>query len=525
MTTVWRQLATDLHTDLQDHDGPLDDLVVGAGLTGLTTALLLARAGRRVAVVEARHVGAGTTGHSTAKVSLLQGTKLSRMLRHHTRHLVEAYVEGNLEGQQWLLRFCGDHGVDVQRRPAVTYAASSAQVSAARDEYEAASSVGLPVRWEERFDVPVPHQGGVVLDDQAQLDPVEVVHALTAQLREHGGLVHEGARVVEVSVDGRTATLDDGRVLEAGTIVLATGSPVLDRGLYFAKLEPQRSYVVVVDKVAAPHAMFLSAGSPGRSLREVPREGSSLLMVGGSGHVTGRADSERERLEELRAWTRAFYPGAVETHAWSAQDDSSPDGVPFVGTAPAGSRPRVRRHRLRQVGAHQCRRGRPQHQHGDPRRRAAVLAEAAAPPPHRPADRRAARATQRVRRPLGVPRVAGRAQQTAAHPPRRRPGAQRRRGHLGLPAARVALRPGRRGDRRPGDPAAEGRDEMRVVVTGATGNLGVGRRSRTVRGGPRRGGRRPPLPRGRCGKQSRRECEVAVGRPCSGRPRTPPRRR
>ena len=336
MTTVWRQLATDLHTDLQDHDGPLDDLVVGAGLTGLTTALLLARAGRRVAVVEARHVGAGTTGHSTAKVSLLQGTKLSRMLRHHTRHLVEAYVEGNLEGQQWLLRFCGDHGVDVQRRPAVTYAASSAQVSAARDEYEAASSVGLPVRWEERFDVPVPHQGGVVLDDQAQLDPVEVVHALTAQLREHGGLVHEGARVVEVSWDGRTATLDDGRVLEAGTIVLATGSPVLDRGLYFAKLEPQRSYVVVVDKVAAPHAMFLSAGSPGRSLREVPREGSSLLMVGGSGHVTGRADSERERLEELRAWTRAFYPGAVETHAWSAQDYSPPDGVPFVGPLPLG---------------------------------------------------------------------------------------------------------------------------------------------------------------------------------------------
>jgi glycine/D-amino acid oxidase-like deaminating enzyme len=33
----------------------------------------------------------------------------------------------------------------------------------------------------------------------------------------------------------------------------------------------------------------------------------------------------------LRAWTQKFYPGAVETHAWSAQDYASHDGVPFVG--------------------------------------------------------------------------------------------------------------------------------------------------------------------------------------------------
>ena len=336
LRTVWQTPPPDRRTDLDGHDGPVDDLVVGGGLTGLTTALLLARAGRRVAVVEARHVGAGTTGRSTAKVSLLQGTKLSRMRQHHHRHLVEAYVEANREGQAWLLRFCEDHGVPVQRRPAVTYAATAGQVAKARAEHDAAIEAGLPVRWQERFDVPVPQHGGVVLDDQAQLDPVEVVAALTEQVRAHGGLVHEGLRVVEVSYDAATATLSDGRRVTAGTIVLATGIPVLDRGLYFAKVEPQRSYVVVVDGAAAPHEMLLSAGSPSRSLREVPQGQGSLLMVGGAGHVTGRADSEKERLDDLRAWTRAFYPTSVETHAWSAQDYSPPDGVPFVGPLPRG---------------------------------------------------------------------------------------------------------------------------------------------------------------------------------------------
>src|SRR3954465_8343939 len=74
-----------------------DDLVVGAGLTGLVTGLLLARAGRPVAVVEAREVGAVTTGNTTGKVSLLQGTRLSHILERQSERVARAYVEANRE--------------------------------------------------------------------------------------------------------------------------------------------------------------------------------------------------------------------------------------------------------------------------------------------------------------------------------------------------------------------------------------------------------------------------------------------
>src|SRR5690349_9206893 len=75
-----------------------DVVVVGAGITGLTTGLLLARAGKSVVVLEARTIGAVTTGHTTGKVSLLQGTKLSRMLKVQSENVTRAYVEGTTEG-------------------------------------------------------------------------------------------------------------------------------------------------------------------------------------------------------------------------------------------------------------------------------------------------------------------------------------------------------------------------------------------------------------------------------------------
>lgn len=336
--TVWDDRPTPTpFTDLDSHDGPLDDVVVGAGLAGLATGLLLARAGRRVAVVEARRRGAVTTGHSSAKLSLLQGTKLSRMRRHHSARLVSAYVEANREALAWVLGFCEEQGVAVQRRPAVTYAADDSETGTARDEERAALEAGLPVRWVEDLDVPVPHRGGVLLDDQAQLDPLDLVEALARELRAAGGMLHEGRRVVDVARDGRQLTLDDGRVLATSTIVLATGAPVLDRGLGFAKLEAARSYVTTFTGAEPPHPMLLSAGSPGWSLRSVERpDGSSRLMVGGAGHVVGRAGSEQAHLDALRDFATRHYPGATETHAWSAQDYGAVDGVPWIGPLPRG---------------------------------------------------------------------------------------------------------------------------------------------------------------------------------------------
>lgn len=316
------------------------DIVVGGGLTGLTTALLLARAGRPVAVVEAETIGALATGNSTAKVSLLQGTKLSRMLDQQSQKVVRAYVDGNLEGQQWMLRFCDDHGVGYQVRDAVTYASAPEQREALERELRATHELGLSTRLVDDLDVPFPQYGGVVLRDQAQIDPMELLAALVEQIRAHGGTVHQGRRVVTVSSSSNpSVTLEDGTVLKANRVVLATGAPILDRGLYFAKVEPMRSYALAYDLPSEriPDGMYLSAGSPSRSVRDTPSSsGGRRLVIGGSGHDVGRTPSERAHVDELRDWTQKYFPGAVETHQWSAQDYRSHDSFPYIGVLPRG---------------------------------------------------------------------------------------------------------------------------------------------------------------------------------------------
>lgn len=369
-----RSLWLDTHTpesiptDTFTEGAHYDTVVAGAGLTGLTTAVLLARSGHKVAVLEARSVGVVATGNTTAKLSLLQGTNLSSIRKHHSDEILQAYVDGNQEGQSWLVRYLEEHEVPYQRRTAYTYAATESGLSSLREEFAACQNAGLPVEWTEKTDLPYPVSGAIALKDQIQFHPMEVLGALAAELRHRGGELIEGVRVTGASSgDGswrdteedaaRSSTDDDTEgspfidaapltvetsqgSVTASRLMLATGVPVLDRGGYFAKLKPNRSYAMTYrvpgSPASIPEGMYLSADSPGRTLRTVPVNGEELLLIGGNDHVVGRSPSEAAAVQDLEEWAQEHFPGAERTHVWSAQDYRTSQYVPFFGKLPRG---------------------------------------------------------------------------------------------------------------------------------------------------------------------------------------------
>ncbi|HQA78952.1 MAG TPA: FAD-dependent oxidoreductase [Propionicimonas sp.] len=172
MTSLWLDTAGPLPTGAPPAPGqPYDTLVAGAGLTGLTTALLLARQGQRVGLLEARSVGAVTTGNTTAKLSLLQGTVLARIRQRHGDEVLRAYVEANADAQAWLLGFLAEHEVAHQVRTAFTYATTDAGERSLAAELDAAQAVGLPVEWSADPGLPFAVDRAITLAGQAQFHP------------------------------------------------------------------------------------------------------------------------------------------------------------------------------------------------------------------------------------------------------------------------------------------------------------------------------------------------------------------
>jgi len=199
----------------------------------------------------------------------------------------------------------------------------------------AAGVAGLPVGWSEDVGLPYQVAGALELADQVQIHPTEVLDSLLTEFLELGGVLHTGCRVQDLQTGHRCVLTTTAGTIEADRVVLATGTVILDRGAYFARLQAQRSYALAFSVPGpVPQGMYLSIDSPSRSLRTVDGAHGDVLLVGGNGHPVGRDPSPRERVDDLVDWTVRHFPGAERTHAWSAQDYRPTSMLPLVGPVP-----------------------------------------------------------------------------------------------------------------------------------------------------------------------------------------------
>jgi len=317
-----------------EDEASADVAVVGGGITGLTTALRLAEAGMTVVLVDQHAIGSGTTGHSTAKVTSQHAITYAPLLARYGQDAIRAYAKANEDAKEAIAELAGAGGIDCdfRRRDAWVYASGDSDRALIEAEARAAERAGLPAKLSEAVPLPFPTAGGVVFANQAEFDPQRYVEGLAERFEAAGGTIFEDTRATAVSDGAPVRVETEHGAVVAEHAVVATLIPFLDRGVFFARAFPSRSYCVTAAVAdAIPEAMLITATAPMRSLRAIRHGDRELLMVGGESHDTGTSEAEPERYRRLAEFAHLHWEVASIEHHWSSQDYSAADSVPYVG--------------------------------------------------------------------------------------------------------------------------------------------------------------------------------------------------
>lgn len=261
--------------------------VVGAGMAGVLTAYALQQAGLSVVVLEAGRIAGGQTQNTTAKITSQHGLIYSRLIRSFGEETARRYAKANQDAVRAYQDLIDVQGIscDWEERCAYLY---GPDVTVLQEEAEAARRLGLPASFTREVSIPIPHDGAVRFEGQAQFHPLKFLKVLADQLT-----IYEQSRVL--TAEGDLLTTELGSV-QAEHIVFACHFPFVNfPGMYFARMHQERSYVLALQGAPPVDGMFLGVGRDTFSLRTY----GELLLLGGGGHRTGE-NTEGGRYDLLR---------------------------------------------------------------------------------------------------------------------------------------------------------------------------------------------------------------------------------
>lgn len=319
-----------------------DIVIVGGGIVGITAAYLLRNSGRKVVVLEGSRLLHGTTGFTTAKLSVQHGVIYDELISTFSEAKAREYYEANRHALDFVRELVATHNIDcgLEIRPAYIYAESTDGEHQLEKEFEAYQKLGIPgAQLTTETDLPFYIRQALRLDDQLQFHPVYFLSELVKQAQEAGVVFYENSRAHTVHSPSQVE-LVNGYTVDAQQVLVTSHFPFNDfEGLYFSRMRPERSYSITLrGNVKEDLGMYINVEKPKRSIRSVlDTSGERLLLIGGEGHVTGRhEDNTRHNYEKLRDFASSFFGTSDVTHNWSAQDLMPLDNLPYIGKMVTG---------------------------------------------------------------------------------------------------------------------------------------------------------------------------------------------
>ena len=320
----------------------VDVLVVGAGVTGITVAYLLKKAGSTVALIERERVASIDTGHTTAHLTYVTDLQLQELVRNFGEDHAQAAWDAGAAAIDEIERIIEEERIECEfgRVPAYLHARVDAspkkEASSLKKEADRASKLGFDATYLDSapyFNLPA-----VRFANQAKFHPRKYLRALVAKIPGSGSDVFEKSAASEFDPKTRRVKVNRNWI-SFDRVVMATNNPLVGLAsmtsatLLQTKLSLYTSYALdaQVPIGAIPECVFWDTRDPYDYLRIDKRSGFDYVVFGGEDHKTGQKKNTKRAYARLLARLKKIVPQAGVDHRWSGQIISTPDGLPYIG--------------------------------------------------------------------------------------------------------------------------------------------------------------------------------------------------
>jgi len=336
-TVLWKADAEPVTFGTLDGDVSVDVAIIGGGITGITAGYLLAREGKKVAVLEARSVGGGTTGYSTGNLYATVDEMFHKIESKYDTETIQAVAASRTAAMELIAGHIREFSIDCNYAPKSWYLFSETPEDdeTITQEYEACLRAGLDARQVKDQKLPFPTSLTLEVRNQAQFNPVMYMRAFALVAQRAGCSIYEHTKVLEVEENDAFNLVKTTRgTVTARSVIHATHTP---KGImqYHTLLGSYREYALAVklNSDTYPDGTFWAFNKPHHhSMRTYTDEnGESYLLILGEPHKVGQMEHNETCFQKLEDYIRARFDVHSIAYRWGAQHYKSADTLPYIG--------------------------------------------------------------------------------------------------------------------------------------------------------------------------------------------------
>ncbi|MEO6136101.1 MAG: FAD-dependent oxidoreductase [Ginsengibacter sp.] len=316
-----------------------DVIIVGGGMTGITTALLLQEAGKKCLVAEAQTLGFGTSSGTTAHLNTILDLTYDQIAKNFGEDNAKLVLKSTLESINLVNNNVDKFGIDCEfsRQQGYLFSQDETQSDDLDEAFTVSEKIGCRVAYSDTIPIPVDFKKALVFQQQGQIHPTKYLLGIAKAFEDAGGVIVQQCRVTNVH-ENEEKILEVETVqgtLLAHNLIYATHIPPGVNLLHF-RCAPWRSYAMALqlNDDNYPDGVAYDMIDSYHYYRTLEMNGEKFLIAGGQDHKTAEEKNTDQCFVELEQYLRQYFDVKNVAYQWSSQYYVSADGLPYIGHLP-----------------------------------------------------------------------------------------------------------------------------------------------------------------------------------------------
>lgn len=342
---------------LLDKNIKTDITIIGAGITGLTTAYKLRNTGKKICIVEREGISLGTSGFSTGNLYVPLQDLYTSILKKYNFNTAKTIADSRREAINTIENIVKAHDIDCNfmRRPLYMFTNDNKKTGLIEEEALILNKLGEDAYIVNALPIDIGFKKACIVRNQARFNPFAYLEALASIIEKSSNIsIFEHTPVINIQEDEnhKILTTPEGTITTS-KLLIATHS-YIGINKYNALTYPYRSYAISAEYTSSTkkeNSRLYSNGFNANcwdmdngfaiSTHNVNSENIDTIILSGSNHKTGQPaygkplsrsfDDHKTHSVDVRKYLKSRFGIDNTNAAWSAQHYKTADHIPYIG--------------------------------------------------------------------------------------------------------------------------------------------------------------------------------------------------